>query len=534
MDHFDPAQMYSTVSWFLARGVYRTLTTYPNGSGGLVGDLATDTGHRNDDATEWTYSLRTGIKFGPAQGGRVVRGVTGREITCDDLRYGIERIFMASVGAGYPFYYDMIEGADDFASGATQDLAGVECPSDDSIVFHLTEPAPDWPFRLTMPATSPVPRSYAERYDEGPRSTYDSHVVFTGPYAVTAHDPGRSMHLERNPQWDPATDPARSAHVGQVDWTMALPNDPGIADVVRDRYDLSLDFSARGPLLEKIVTNPRLLPRFVNAPTGCTRYIFLNTRIEPFDDPLVRRAVNVAIDRANLKRIYGGPVTGPVAMSVVPPGMPGYLPPSRYSPFDTPALAGDIKRAKRMMARAGYQHGYDRPIRIVGAADPPLSRIFESVVGDLRRLGFSHLVTLQPPASEEHDKYYARPESETSVGTSAGWCKDYPQPYSFLVPVLATNPGTVANHTNYAQLDDPELQAALDRASQEVDPAAALPLWQEADRIATESGAWIPWSWDESSILLGSRVRDAHFLPFLGQIDWVNASLKQTRRSSRS
>jgi peptide/nickel transport system substrate-binding protein len=342
---------------------------------------------------------------------------------------------------------------------------------------------------------------------------------------VAAHDPGRSMRLERNPQWDASTDVARAARVESVDWSMGIPSDPGFAEVEKDRFDLTLDLAARGPLLERIVTDPQLLQRFINEPLGCTRYIFLNTRIKPFDDPLVRQAVNLAIDRATLKRIYGGPVTGPVAESVIPPGIPGHLSASSYSPFRTEADAGNIREAKKVLARAGYPNGYSAPVRIVGAAHPPLSRIFESVVADLRRLGFSHLVTLQPPASEEYSKYYGRAESETAVGTSAGWCKDYPQPYSFLAPVLTTSPALAAAHTNYSGLNDPELSSAIDRAMSEADPAAALPQWQEANRLATESGAWIPWSWDESTILLGPRVRDARFLPFLAQVDWFNASL---------
>ncbi|MCA1702821.1 MAG: ABC transporter substrate-binding protein, partial [Actinobacteria bacterium] len=142
----DPAEMYSSLSWFLARGIYRTLTTYadPADGGALVGDLATDAGTSNDDATEWTFHLRSGVKFGPTLGGRSVSGVTGSEIVCDDIKYAFERLFMPSVEAGYPFYFDSLVGAKDF-SARGGDLPGVACLDEKTIAFHLSEPAADWP-----------------------------------------------------------------------------------------------------------------------------------------------------------------------------------------------------------------------------------------------------------------------------------------------------------------------------------------------------------------------------------------------------
>jgi peptide/nickel transport system substrate-binding protein len=534
IDSLDPAAMYSNISWFLARGVFRTLTTYadPAAEGPrLVGDLATDTGTSNEDATEWSFTLKENVTFGPSLGGRRVGGVTGRAITCADVKNGIERIFVPSVGAGYPFYYDVIEGAEAFRSGAAAEIAGIECLDDRSVVFHLTEPAADWPLRMAMPATSPIPRSVSRHSDSGPASKYESRVVFTGPYFVAERKAGRSIRLERNPEWDRATDGARRASFDGVDWTLGLTGEEGIKKTLRGDFDLALDLPARGTRLERIVSNPRLLPRLVNETEGCTRYIFLNTEVEPFDDPLVRRAVAFAIDRANLKRIFGGPVTGPVATSVIPPGLTGHLPATEYEPFSSEALAGDLDRAKELMARAGYPDGYSRPVRIVGGASPPLSRIFDSVVADLRRLGFSHLVPLQPPSSEEYSKYYARPSSQTAIGTSGGWCKDYPDPYSFIVPVL-TNEGIEATSSrNYANLTDPELEAAVAEAAAETDPQAAADLWEEVNRLATETAAWVPWSWDESSIVLGPRLKNAGYLQFLAQIDWVNASLKRARTS---
>ncbi|MEA2460313.1 MAG: peptide/nickel transport system substrate-binding protein [Actinomycetota bacterium] len=524
--------MYSSLSWFLARGVFRTLTSYPDpGEGdGLVGDLATDAGTPNDDATEWTFTLRSGIRFGPALGGERIPDVTGTEITCDDIKYGIERIFLPSVEAGYPFYYDVLVGAEAFSHGRASDIAGIECIDDKTIAFHLREPTTDWPSRLAMPASTPVRRAYASRYDRGVTSSYPSHVLFSGPYFVARHEDG-GLRLERSPDWDPASDAVRGAYVDGVDWRFGFGIGDGIAKVTSGEYDLAADLPPTGKLLERIVTDPSTLARLIHEPEGCIRYLFVNTKVRPFDDALVRRAVNVAIDRANLKRIFGGPATGPIASSVIPPGIDGYLSPARFAPFATYASAGDIDRGRRLMARAGYPDGYDRPITAVGSPNPPFDAIFDSVVGDLRRLGFSHVVTLQPTSGDEYSKYYSRLSSRTAVGTSTGWCKDYPGPYSILGSVLSADAIDPSSSRNYSFLDDDRLERAIGAAEAEVDPAAATALWEKANRVATESAAWVPWSWDETAIVYGTRVRDAHYLPFVTQIDWVNARVRRANGS---
>ncbi|MEA2499363.1 MAG: hypothetical protein QOH26_1768, partial [Actinomycetota bacterium] len=104
-------------------------------------------------------------------------------------------------------------------------------------------------------------------------------------------------------------------------------------------------------------------------------------------------------------------------------------------------------------------------------------------------------------------------------------------PFSFLAPVLTRAAINKVGSRNYANLSDPDLEAAIDAAIAETDPVAAKPLWEEANRIATETAAWIPWSWDESAIMLGPDLRGAHYLPFLAQIDWVNATAKRARSS---
>ncbi|HEX3325760.1 MAG TPA: ABC transporter substrate-binding protein, partial [Actinomycetota bacterium] len=359
VDYMDPAQAYS-VQYFntVGRGTIRTLVSYPNTSDlkqqiKPVPDLATSLGQHNADNTVWTYHLKSGLKYGPALGGVNVPGVTGQPITTADLKYGIERMFNPSVGSGYAAYYDNIKGASSCKAYGCN-ISGIETPNARTIVFHLTRPTGDWDLRLSMPGASPVPQRYAKKWDQTKDSNYDSHVLAEGPYYVAQYTPGEQIIMKRNPDWDPSTDTIRKAYVDELDWQEGFDNSVCIAKVMSGDFDLTAeDCLPTGPQLQRITTDSALDKRFFNGPQPCTSYVFLNTRIKPFNNLKVRQAVNYVIDKNNLERVSGGPLVGHIASSILPPGMLGYLPTSRYDPFHSTNFSGDVAKAKRLMKEAG-------------------------------------------------------------------------------------------------------------------------------------------------------------------------------------
>jgi peptide/nickel transport system substrate-binding protein len=532
VDFMDPGAMYYTASFLLARGVHRQLITYPSTADRaaqreLVADLATDTGTVSEDGMKWTFTLRDGIKYGPALGGAEVAGVTGEEITADDIVYAVERQFNPSVGAGYPFYYEVIEGAKEFADGKAESISGIETPDDKTLVFNLTEPAGDFSFRLSMPAISPVPREYAQRFDKKKDSDYDTHVVASGPYYISEWSPDERIGLERNEHWDAATDEVREAYVDEVDWKLGFDREVGFEQVRDGDYQLSIDVDPQGPALEQVVNDPDLSDQLINEVSSCTRFIFLNTTVEPFDDVTVRQAVAHAIDRANIKRVFGGPVTGPIATSVIPESLAGGLSAEEYNPFESENMAGDMARAKELMAEAGFPDGYDGEVLMVGASDPPHDRIAESVRADLEELGFSNLNVKTPAFPNNYTQFYQVPSQEVGIGTSPGWCTDFPESSTFIEPVFNGANINPANTQNFALLDDPEV-------NQKIEDALAMPLgaerdqaWADLNRQITELAVWVPWSWDSETIFHHDDLINPIYIEFFAHVDWPNAGVRQ-------
>jgi peptide/nickel transport system substrate-binding protein len=84
-----------------------------------------------------------------------------------------------------------------------------------------------------------------------------------------------------------------------------------------------------------------------------------------------------------------------------------------------------------------------------------------------------------------------------------------------------------SGNQNYSELDDPELNSAIDEA-------AAIPpgperdaAWEEANRLGTESAVWVPWSWDEETIIHSDDLINPIYVTFHSHVDWVNAGVAQ-------
>ncbi len=532
VDYMDPGQSYYTLGSSLFRGTTRTLVSYPGTpdikeQAEIVPDLATDTGQSNGDATQWRFTIKDGVKFGPALGGEDVPGVTGEEITSADIKYAIERLFIDSVGAQYPFYYEIIDGATEFSEGKANEITGIETPSDKEVVFNLTEPAGDWPLRMGMPATAPVPQSFAQKYDKKKDSDYDNHMVSSGPYYVAQWKPEEVIALAKNEHWDQATDDIRGAYADEV--RIRLGFDPNIAvkKIQDGDFHLAWDAQPTEALLEQTVTDPELSELTARGPSECTRYIYFNTTQEPFDDITVREAINWAIDRENLKRLQGGPVTGPIATSVIPPGISGYISPEEYNPFQTPNMAGDLDKAKQLLADAGLEGGYDEEIFVVGSSTPPHDKYFESIRKDLEDLGFTNIRSQLPEFPNQYSQFYGIPAKNVDIGTSAGWCQDYPDGFTFFDPLFHGDNILESGNSNYAELDDPALNSAIDKAAAETDPAARDAAWQEVNKQATETAVWVPWTWGEAILPYSENAVGAYYHTYLTTIDWVNVGVQE-------
>lgn len=552
LDSLDPALMLSSTTSFLARGIFRTLvafgSTESGEAGAIVPDLATDTGSPNAELTRWTFELRPGIVFGPSLGGIDVDGVTGRTITSADVKYAIERLFRSSPPAGAAAYFSRIVGADAYADGSADSIAGIVTPNERTIVFELSRPTGDWPYRMALPPAAPVPAAYARSLDLPGGSDYSEHVVATGPYYVDRWIPGERLVMKRNELWDPALDEVRAAFVDEVDWEFGFqgPEDASsraTEKIVGGRFDV---VEGAGP--GEVLLGSDFKQNVVSASALCTRYVWINPNVPPFDNPQVRKAIAIAIDRARLVELQRGLGPGEVAASVLPPGLPGHLSATDYNPFDSPAMAGDMNRAKEILGRAGVGQQIDDSVLIAGNTQSPEDEYAQSVRSDLRRLGFSNVELKLADAPELFTDFYAQAKDrQIAIGTSSGRCREYLDASSFFEPLVvswlddddvdekvaggmdAFGFGALWNKA-LDRRTGTRLRKALLAAESATPGPERTAAWELVNRIVTESALLIPWAWDGREVLYNrSRLQNPVYNRAYGGLDWTVVGVGERR-----
>jgi peptide/nickel transport system substrate-binding protein len=243
-----------------------------------------------------------------------------------------------------------------------------------------------------------------------------------------------------------------------------------------------------------------------------TSWLFLNTRVAPFDRVDVRRAVALALDREAVVAAAGGENVARATCHILPPTYPGYRP-------DCSSV--DLAAARRLVAGSGTR-GARVALRVAKGytfLTPPLTRA-------LRSLGYRTSVRVLSLATGE----YFNQISDSSVRAQVApvsWLADYPSPSSFLNIFTCSSfvPRSTAN-TNFSQYCDPDADALIRRATalQASDPRAADALWARAERRVLDAAPAIPLYNPVHTDLLSARVRNDQYHPqweFLFDQAWV-------------
>jgi peptide/nickel transport system substrate-binding protein len=376
---------------------------------------------------------------------------------------------------------------------------------------------------LVMPITTPVPEEYAKKYDASAPSKYDQYVAFVGPYMVkndaqsgkvSGWVPGKSVDIVRNPNWDPKTD-YRPAYLDEIkieegndDLTTAARR------VLSGSHMMCCDAgSPPAPVLKQALQHQKDQVQLV--PSGGTRYVAFDTKVKPFDNINIRKAVIAASNRDALRLTRGGKVLGDIANGWIPPGIPGFEESGGLNQnTDLDYLKnpqGDPAVAKKYMLAAKQQDpslpidangkwtGSDKILTIADNADPA-KKTAEAVQGQLNGLGFKLNFRIVP-----HDTMYSKfcdvPKSAVAVCPNVGWFKDFSDPQSMLDATFNGNNILQSNNVNWPQLDVPAInQAMKDAATTAVGPERNK-AWAKINHMIAEQAPAIPWIWDKTALV---------------------------------
>ena len=531
VDNIDPGITYYQYGFNIAYATQRPLYSFkPDDAINPEPDLAEGPPEISEDGKTVTVKIRTGVKFSPP---------VDREVTSADVKYAIERGFKPQVAGQYVGAYmgDLV-GLKPFEDGKADEISGITTPDDQTIVFELSRPrGAILAGALALPASAPVPKEYAQKFDRRQPSAYGNNQVATGPYMIendesgklTGYTPGTEIKLVRNPNWDASTD-YKPAYLDSITIKQGTDPDVGSRQILEGNTMVSGDFQLPATILASVSRGDQKDLLTLTPPTGRYRFIAVRTDRPPFDNPDVRRALNAAFDKNALRQAFGGPITGDIPTHWIPPGQPGFEEAGGAEGPGVDFMAnekGDLELAKEYMRKAGYESGmYDGSKTFTGVSDNATQQknMSQVAVAQFEKLGFK--VDMKYVTRDSmYTKFCQVPSNQPDVCPSVGWLKDFADPETLLGPVFNGKNILQQGNSNWALLDDPEINKAMDDAEVINDPAERNTAWGEIDRMLTETAAGIPWLWDKQPMLRSEDVN--------GVVSESNASWDLTFTSVR-
>jgi oligopeptide transport system substrate-binding protein len=412
------------------------------------------------DRRTYTFQLRADARWS-----------NGDPVTARDFVASFRRALTPAFAAPDAPLLDLIQGAEAFRRGTTQDAAevGLAAPDDRTLRITLDHPSPTFLPILTQPVCFPLHlASIAQTGPPDARSTdwaRPGKLVGNGPFNLTAWQPGREIVVEKSATyWDAATVRLRAIHfhpldpeaeerafrAGQLHLTDALP--PAKVDAWRKDPSGAL---RADPLLG-------------------TYFYRLNTRQPNLDNAKVRRALALAVDRRAIveKILRGGQLP---ATTFIPPTLAGYIPPA--------GLATDFAAARQLLVDAGFPGGSGLPPLELLYNTSDTHRVIAEAVQEMWRRELGVEVRL---VNEENASTLAARSTGSYQILRSSWTADYADPASFL------EIWTRASGNNFTGWSNVAYDALVREAGLAPTAPARAELYRQAEAILLAAAPIIP------------------------------------------
>lgn len=434
----------------------------------------------SEDGTVYTFHLRNGLKWSD-----------GKELTANDFIYAWNRAINPDTAADYEYMFDVIDGYD-------EGKLNVTAPDSKTLVVTLKNAVPYFLELTAFPTFMPVREDIISANGEAWATKAETYIG-NGPYKITEWVPGSHITMAKNKEYwnyeklgpdnikfvlmEDDTAILNAYQKGEILFADNLPNDE--IDAWRDKAD----FHLQGQL--------------------GTYYVSFNVTKAPFDNPLVRQAFLLAIDREWIVKNIGKAGQVP-AGAFVPTGLTDADPTKEfrevggdyYDPYD---YEGNLAKAKELLAQAGYPDGKGLPtieyLYNEGTGHQAIGEALQDMWG---KLGATVTLT-----SQEWGTFLnTRKNGDYQVARN-GWLCDYNDPISML-DMWITGGGN-----NDAQWSNKEFDALISKIKSTTDNAERYKLMHQAEDIIFKESMLCPIYYYVDIYLLNEKV-DGFFSSPLG------------------
>ena len=402
----------------------------------------------------------------------------GKKVRAQDFEYSWKRLLNPKTASQYAYILFDVANAQEYNEGKVKEASsvGVQAPDDQTLIVTLRHPASYFLAITTFEVTYPQRQDIIEKFDT--RWTEPGNIVTNGPFRLQTWRHENQIELSANPTFFRGKPSLENV-------TMYMVNEKTTAVTMFEQGNLDFIDDHSIPPLDK----PRLskLSGYKLVPQLRGEYYSFAVDRKPFDNPQVRKAFAMAIDRDVLPKILQGGQTP--ATSWVPPGMLAHNPEI--------GLKFNPDEARRLLKEAGYPDGKGLPPIVLGYNTDEEKKLVAEAIQSMWQ---KHLGVVVRIENQEWKVFLKKLQNDPFPVFRSGWGADYPDPDNFM-KLFTSNSGN-----NHGRWKNPRYDQLLELAARELDPKKRTQIYDDAQKILTETDAAIvPLYWKAEATILNPK-----------------------------
>ncbi len=461
---FDPQVCYDATCWDNMEMIFNRLYDYQPDETTLVPEGAASMPKISSNGEVYTIAIRPGMEFS-----------NGKPVTAADFAYSFSRICNPATKSPVVGFWETVSGCAAYAKDPKGYVSGIKVLSPLSLQITLTQPDAAFVYVMAMPHASVIPT--------GTGAQQAQHPLGSGPYELVSYVPGQSIILKRNPHYWNKSLP----YTNGVDEKLGVSPQVQLLELEKGQLDLMGDTLPNSDYLS-VVNNASLKKQLVTIPALDTYFLTLNTKLKPFNNPLVREALSYAINRKSLLKYVNN--QGSVATGFIPPDVKGYTSQDLVNPFD-------IKKAKALLKEAGYPKGFTTSMYSWNTQ--PWTNLDAAIQQQLASVG----ITLQVHAIQQSTFFTLAATPGKAPMTLTFWVADFPDGSDFF-NALVSCASDIPGGQNYAFYCNKSVDATVAKGL--ANPSQAVGDYVTATKKLLADNPIVPLYFGTVTTVFGSNV----------------------------
>lgn len=491
----DPAKAQGQPDLQVINSVFEGLTRYGKDNK-LEKGMAQDW-KISDDQKTYTFTL-TDSKWS-----------NGDPVTAEDFVFAWERVLNPATAAPYAYQLYYLENAQAYNEETEKDFTkvGVKALDSKTLEVKLKAPAPQFLGLTAFGTLMPVNKKVVSADKDW--ATKMENYIGNGPFKMTKWEKNQKFELAKNENyWDKA-----SVQLETLVYTSIVESSTEYNMFETNQIDFGDDPPTDN--IENLIKDKVVAV----APQLSTYYYIFNTKAEPFDDPKVRKAFAMVIDRDAIVKNVTKAGQKP-AYAFVPPGFPDVDPAKDFRQTGGDYFKADIAEAKKLLAEAGYPEGKDFPKVELLVNDNETHVKLASAVLEMwkQNLGISNISV----KTMEWGTYLKARKSGDFQIARAGWVADYLDAMTFVDMYTTANIG--GNNDTF--WSNPEFDNAIQAANMEGDITKRFELMHKAEKLMMDDMIVLPVYFYTNPYYAKSYVKD-YIVPSFGtsvEFKWASVT----------